>query len=212
LSQRKTELTQLRQREGALQSELARLIKDDRLTKALERRAQVETQLQAAVDDYLALVVSEYLLDEARRAYEADGKPNVIARAGQYLSQMTSGRYTLALTAEGVVQTIDSTHSTKEAAIWSSGTGDQVYLALRLALALAFGEKTEPMPIILDDIFVRFDETRQRETLRFLLAFARTRQVLLFTCHQRTAELAKEVDADNHGHYYRLRSGTISAE
>ncbi|KGF07542.1 hypothetical protein HMPREF1633_15140 [Tissierellia bacterium S5-A11] len=212
LSQRKTELTQLRQREGALQSELARLIKDDRLTKALERRAQVETQLQAAVDDYLALVVSEYLLDEARRAYEADGKPNVIARAGQYLSQMTSGRYTLALTAEGVVQTIDSTHGTKEAAIWSSGTGDQVYLALRLALALAFGEKTEPMPIILDDIFVRFDETRQRETLRFLLAFARTRQVLLFTCHQRTAELAKEVDADNHGHYYRLRSGTISAE
>lgn len=42
--------------------------------------------------------------------------------------------------------------------IWSSGTGDQVFLAIRLAMALSFGEQIEPLPIVLDDIFVRFDE------------------------------------------------------
>lgn len=41
--------------------------------------------------------------------------------------------------------------------------GDQIYLAVRVALAMAFAEQIESMPLILDDILVRFDEVRQKK-------------------------------------------------
>lgn len=47
---------------------------------------------------------------------------------------------------------MDEFHRKKESKIWSSGTGDQVYLAIRLAMALSFGEQMETLPIVLDDI------------------------------------------------------------
>ena len=40
---------------------------------------------------------------------------------------------------------------------WSSCLADQVYLALRLALAKVFSFQVDALPIILDDILVRFD-------------------------------------------------------
>ena len=51
---------------------------------------------------------------------------------------------------------------------WSSGLADQVYLALRLALAKVFSYQVDALPIILDDILVRFDENRQKSALELL--------------------------------------------
>ncbi len=212
LTEYQRELTRLRQRQGELTAELKRLLDDDRMADALQRRTAVESELDDALDAYLELAFTARVLEVARSRYEAGGRPEVVARAGRYLQQMTADRYTLTIDAEGRLQTVDSAHEWRSAEIWSSGTGDQVYLALRLALAVNFAERTEEMPLILDDIFVRFDETRQRDTLRFLLDFARTRQVLLFTCHARTAELAREVDTERRGHYYQLTAGTLTAQ
>lgn len=44
---------------------------------------------------------------------------------------------------------------------WSSGLGDQVYLALRLRLSRVLRRKVESMPLLLDDVLVRFDIERQ---------------------------------------------------
>lgn len=66
---------------------------------------------------------------------------------------------------------------------WSEGLADQVYLALRLALAKGLGECFEPLPVILDDILVKFDPARQQGAAKALLEFARTHQVLAFSCH-----------------------------
>lgn len=206
------ELTHLRQRQGELTGELKRLLDDQRMAEALQRRSSVESELDDALDRYMRLAFTARVFETARRRYEADGRPEVVRRAGEYLQQMTAGRYTLMIDDSGRLQTVDSAHEWRSADIWSSGTGDQVYLALRLALAVNFAERTEDMPLILDDIFVRFDEARQRDTLVFLLDFARTRQVLLFTCHARTAELAKEADTHGRGHYYRLTAGALTAE
>jgi uncharacterized protein YhaN len=69
----------------------------------------------------------------------------------------------------------------------SVGTMDQMYLALRLAVAqLLFPE--ENLPIILDDAFAFYDEDRTREAL-LLLAEQFNRQIILFTCHKREKEI-----------------------
>ena len=124
---------------------------------------------------------------------------------------MTKGKYSLSISEDGKqIGIIDGAHRIKDAKIWSSGTGDQVFLSIRLAMALSFGEQIEPLPIVLDDIFVRFDEERQRETLRFLMELGKTQQIFLFTCHARTMRIAEEVGAEKGtGEFVHLEAGHI---
>lgn len=79
---------------------------------------------------------------------------------------------------------------------------------------MAFSKQIEPMPLILDDILVRFDEKRQHEAIRFLADLGRTEQVFLFTCSQETARIAKDVQDMLKGetdtiHLFEIEQGHI---
>ena len=70
----------------------------------------------------------------------------------------------------------------------SSGTMDQIYLALRLAAAKLLQEGKEEMPLIFDDSFVLYDDDRLKSVLKWLAASCKG-QILIFTCHQREAQM-----------------------
>lgn len=70
----------------------------------------------------------------------------------------------------------------------SSGTMDQIYLAVRLAAAKLMQEGKEPMPLIFDDSFTLYDEDRLKTALKWL-SKAYGNQIIIFTCHQREAQL-----------------------
>ena len=65
----------------------------------------------------------------------------------------------------------------------STGTMEQLYLALRLVAADLL-LKDKEMPLILDDAFVYYDDDRLEETICELAART-SRQILIFTCHNR---------------------------
>lgn len=77
----------------------------------------------------------------------------------------------------------------------SDGTRDQLYLALRLATLEQYLQKGEPMPFVVDDIHIGFDDNRTKVCLEVLAEFAANTQVLVFTHHRRVVELAEELDA-----------------
>ena len=70
----------------------------------------------------------------------------------------------------------------------SSGTMDQVYLALRLAAARLIQKDHDPMPLIFDDSFVQYDDDRLKTALKWL-SRAYENQIIIFTCHQREAQM-----------------------
>ena len=72
----------------------------------------------------------------------------------------------------------------------SEGTADQIYLALRLAMSSLILSGDEPAPIILDDTLVNFDNNRMAHAIRLLRKMSDTRQIILFTCHDREIEFA----------------------
>jgi uncharacterized protein YhaN len=76
----------------------------------------------------------------------------------------------------------------------SSGTRDQLYLALRLASLSWRARSTEPMPFIVDDILINFDEMRSQATLKALAGMVDRTQVVLFTHQAHIAELARALD------------------
>ncbi len=71
----------------------------------------------------------------------------------------------------------------------SSGTMDQVYLALRLAAARLIQSGQDTLPLVFDDSFVLYDDERLRCALKWL-SKAYNGQIIIFTCHQREAQMA----------------------
>ena len=76
----------------------------------------------------------------------------------------------------------------------SAGTRDQLYLALRLASLEKYIHSAEPMPFIVDDILVDFDDQRSAAALQTLAELAEQTQVILFTHHARLVEQAQQRD------------------
>lgn len=73
----------------------------------------------------------------------------------------------------------------------SEGTRDQLYLSLRLASLLRRAEVAEPMPLVLDDVLIQFDDQRSAAALSVLAEVSRRMQVLFFTHHARLVDLAR---------------------
>lgn len=75
----------------------------------------------------------------------------------------------------------------------STGTREQLYLAVRLAYVLHYCGRAEPLPVVMDDVMANFDEERSRNTLRALGEVSKDAQVIMFTCHPRLIDIAREV-------------------
>ena len=73
----------------------------------------------------------------------------------------------------------------------SSGTMDQIYLALRMAVARLMQGDQEPLPLIFDDSFVQYDDERLKTALKWL-SETYDGQIIIFTCHQRELQMLKE--------------------
>lgn len=79
----------------------------------------------------------------------------------------------------------------------SDGTKDQLYLALRLASIDKYVQENEPIPFIVDDILIHFDDERAKETLKVLLELSKKTQVIFFTHHSRLIELMKDIASED---------------
>ncbi|MBW1990985.1 MAG: AAA family ATPase [Deltaproteobacteria bacterium] len=205
----------LNQEVGRLQEQLEHLAREETLGDLLQEQSLLEEQFQEAMQRWAVLVLCRHLVEEARGVYERERQPQVIREADRFLGLMTGDRYRLvASLGDHSIQLEDRTLRRKDQIHWSDGLADQVYLAVRLGLAREFSRHTEPLPVILDDVLVKFDPRRRRGAARVILEFAREQQVLLFTCHPEFAEIVAALQQEDYLQetpvaYFRLSDGTI---
>jgi uncharacterized protein YhaN len=88
---------------------------------------------------------------------------------------------------------VRSDGSEVEVAGLSEGTQYQLYLALRLATIERYLEKGVPVPLVLDDLLLHFDNPRARAAFEVLGELAGHVQILFFTHLLRDVELARQV-------------------
>ena len=72
----------------------------------------------------------------------------------------------------------------------STGSADQLYLALRVAAIEDYLDHAPPLPFIADDLFINFDDDRAAAGFRVLGELARKTQVLFFTHHEHLIDVA----------------------
>ena len=139
-------------------------------------------------DTYTALTIAQETLQQARSELQRRFAPRITRRAQELLSTMTAGRYqSLTMGEDFSLRAAAGQEDVQCDAIWrSDGTIDQLYLALRLAVA---EELTPEAPLVLDDALVRFDDKRMAAALEILKKMAETKQVICFTCQNREANV-----------------------
>jgi uncharacterized protein YhaN len=176
-------------------SELDRLDGSDEAAVLTDGLSRKRSQLAAEVDRYVPLVFARHLLGEAVRRFERENQPEMIATVSRLIGQMTGGRYTefdrTTGSSQGIlVRRYDGVERSPDQL--STGTREQLHLAIRLAYVLHYCRQNEPLPIVMDDVLVNFDYTRARQTIAALADVATSVQVLFFTCHPHMVKLAQE--------------------
>ena len=153
----------------------------ERLKAVKHRRAQLQ-------ETYDAVTLALTKLDQATSELQRRFAPRISKRAQGLFGKLTGDRYDrLTLGLDMSIQAGTSEEgSLRAASNRSDGTIDQLYLALRLAVA---EELTPDAPLILDDAFVRFDDTRLAVAMDILREYAQTKQVILFTCQSRESRV-----------------------
>ena len=132
----------------------------------------------------LAITYAQSALETALQELQRRFAPDITRRAEYYLSRLTGGIYDrITIDDELNVLAARSSESTLRTAAWrSEGTGDQIYLALRLAVWEVLSPDS---PLILDDALVRFDQGRMEKAMELLKELSENRQILLFSCQDR---------------------------
>jgi uncharacterized protein YhaN len=204
---------------GAAQATLTEL---QRSGDAADLNARVHEQLAEVADlaaQYAGLHLQRLILRQALETQAARHTSPLLDTAGRLLEQLTDHRW-VALQAEDdgagnrSLRIIRHDAKSFPPAAISEGTADQVFLALRLAGILHLQAERrrdgqQPLPVVLDDALMAFDDDRARNAFAVLADIAaRTEtamQVVVFTHHQHLAALAAGLDRDDiHVHHLSL--------
>lgn len=163
---------------------------------AVFEKLAAEQEAKDLARQWVVLKLAARMLAGSMESYRDKQADPVVKRAGELFSQLTGSSFIrlaeahdesdnlqlLAERAGGERVPLDGL---------SEGTGDQLYLALRLAFLEDYSTRNEPAPLIVDDIFQTFDDDRASAGLKVLAATAERFQTILFTHEMSVVEIAK---------------------
>lgn len=187
-----------RQRLGRVEQELESLEADRRPVELRFARAQADDELHRAVARLAAIELAARALDALRSQLETERQPATLLAAARYLQQLTAGKYrrVWAPLGERTLIVDDDRQQSFRVDHLSSGTREQLFLAIRLALIDEFLRQGVELPIVLDDLFVNFDQQRTEAAVQTVIDYAADgRQLLLLTCHQHLVRLFESAGA-----------------
>lgn len=169
------------------------LFSDTSAAEAADEERALAAALVVRAERWSKLKLAELLLAREIERYRQENQGPVLRRAAQLFVRLTQEQYRglrvgreertlVAVRANDLEVTVEGLN---EAARY------HLYLALRLASLERYLEHAEPLPLVLDDILIHFDEEGARAALGVLGDAANRVQVLLFTHHRHNLELAQ---------------------
>ena len=185
LAEATEQLRQTQLKMGQAQGQIEALGSEEELKAGIKA---VRQRIMKLEDTYAAASIALEALQEAKAELQRRFAPRLAKRAQKYFASMTDNRYNK-LTMDqnlGLLAGAENEDILRSALWRSDGTADQLYLALRMAVA---AELTPRAPLILDDALVRFDDVRLKAALELLKDEGRRKQVILFTCQGREAKI-----------------------
>jgi uncharacterized protein YhaN len=196
LSALRQDISQVDQTIGGERIELALMNGNESAADAAEKAESLLAELQTEVPQYVTLRLASVVLQRAVERYREKNQGPVLERANRLFAALTLGSFAgLRISydePEPVLEGVRPDGTSVGVAGMSDGSCDQLYLALRLATLELWLESHEPVPFIVDDVLLQFDDERATAALKVLAELSRRTQVIFFTHHQHLVQLAKK--------------------
>jgi uncharacterized protein YhaN len=198
----KPQMGPLAERVGQEKNELARMNGDDAAARIADEMQEVLARISRMTDRYIRLKLASRVLRAEIESYRAANQDPLLAIASDLFRELTLGSFA------GLRADIDENDSPVLIGVrsngllvrvegMSSGTRDQLYLALRLASLQLRSQSTEAMPFIVDDILINFDEERANATLGVFAGMADRNQIIMFTHQAQIADMARSLGRED---------------
>jgi uncharacterized protein YhaN len=215
-----TELNDLLGRRGELTEKLSGWTGESVAAQANEDRESVLADLRSNAEEYARLAIVSELLKQTGERYREKHQGPVLSRASDLFRELTCDAFSgirpdyddkgtpiIVGVRAGNDETEDVGGSTGvNVAGMSEGTCDQLYLALRLASLDEYLSQHEAVPLLIDDLLIRFDDARTAAALRVLGELSQRTQIIIFTHHEHVLELASSTLDAALLHVHRLDS------
>ena len=182
---------------GSIQTELRTLTGEEESSSLRAERHRLLEEMRSHAREWVIRVMAEKLLKEAQAKFEKERQPGVVRHAESFFKGITAGRYQSVFSPLGSseIQVSDSSGVSRQPVQLSSGTRGQLFLSLRFGLIQELGQRSERLPVIVDEALVNFDPERGMRVARAFVELSRTNQVLVFTCHPTIVELFQNAAA-----------------
>ena len=201
LTDLKAQRDQMNQTIGELRTRIKDLFSKDPVAEQIELETKKQ-QLRDSSMRWLKSQIALFALEKAISKYENTRQPEVIKSAAEIFARITDHAYEKIIKPAEIIpgkptelSIEDSAARRKTIGELSRGTKEQLYLAMRLGLIKVYETKSEPMPIVIDDILTNFDDTRGLDAIKALIEFSNTRQLIILTCHESNFNLYKNLGA-----------------
>lgn len=181
---------------GSARTELGRMDGGDEAARIAGEIQSILGGIERDVEHYARLRIAGRVLTLAMERFREKSQGPILRKASELFNRITCGSFE-GLRAEqgpdGHPVLVGVRQQGKEAVAvegMSDGTADQLFLSLRLAGLDHYLDANEPMPFIVDDILIKFDDARAAAALQALAELSGRTQVIFFTHHRHLAELA----------------------
>lgn len=202
---------------GGHRVELKRMDGNAHAAEARQEAEQVLTAIREDAEQYIRLRLAAAVLARSIERFREASQGSVLRRAGELFAEMSLGSF------GGLRADYDEKGKATLVGVradggqtvgvdgMSDGTCDQLFLALRLALLEKYLDENEPLPFIIDDILIKFDDDRAAAALKTLARLGERTQVIYFTHHEHLMDIACEYLDDGAFFTYRLGDRHASA-
>ncbi len=176
-----------------------------------QQAESIAARLKQGASRFVRLRLAVYFLQTQIERFRKENQGPLLEKSGRVFQHITRGAFA-GLGAEfnaddvPVLVGLRPDQSSVPISGMSDGSRDQLYLALRLAALDRYLEQHEPMPLILDDLLITFDDERASAILPQLAALARRTQIFLFTHHDHLVELCRRSLGVDTFHLHRLNT------
>jgi len=196
------ELAHIDQNIGALGKELEQFDGRAEAAEAFNEAQHKLAEIDNYSQEYALLKLSSLILERELNRYSEQNQGPLITRASVIFKDITlDGFHAVSIALDEKDQSklfcVRNSNDRVPVQGLSDGTRDQLYLALRLAAIEQHVTRNEPLPVVIDDALINFDDQRSQATLKIFHELAQHTQVLFFTHHAKLLELAKNVLPEN---------------
>lgn len=170
---------------------------DDAAARVAADREEALAGMRETAERYVRARTAAQLLKWAIDRFRREKQAPMLQRAGEIFATLTEGAFSaLRVDYDDRDQPQLSGLRPGGASVpvpgLSTGTADQLYLALRVASIEDYLDRSPALPFVADDLFVNFDDQRSGAGFEVLGQLAIRTQVLFFTHHRHLVEIARE--------------------